>query len=143
MKVRLKVVRENLTSIWPGSAYCEGRQIAGPIRYEVGKWVEAPPGSLGIFLFEVETAQLDRFLEAWADRARAFECEAQWVRSVRIVINPGCRSVIQLSRRELLALKTQSAALLGGRRFHPPPSGAGYTTLVADRIRLVRELKRA
>jgi len=138
--MKVKVLRRDLMSISPARAYCEGRKIAGPLQYQVGKWIKALPGSIGILLFEVDDAHLGEFLERWGDDIRAFECEATGLRPVLVVISPTCSSAVKLSAEDAAALKSQSGSLLSGAAFYPAPNGRGYRTIAADRIRLIREL---
>jgi len=138
--MKVKVLRRDLMSISPARAYCEGRKIAGPLQYEVGKWIEALPGSIGILLFEVDDAHLREFLERWGDDVRVFECEAAGVRPVLVVISPTCSRAVNLSAEDAAALKSQSRSLLSSVAFYPPLNGTGYRTIAADRVRLIREL---
>jgi len=140
MGTRIKLLSRDLTSYCPARAYCEDRKIAGPLRYEPGKWVESLPGSLGIFLFEVDEAHLKEFLKRWRYRTRVFECEAERVRPILVVLAPNCSPRINLSRGDLMALRRQSASLLAAEAFQPAPRGVGYRTVAAQRIRLIREL---
>jgi len=140
MKVKIKLVTSDLTSWCPARAYCGDRKIAGRLRYEPGKWVHALPGSLGIFLFEVDEGHLQEFVKRWRYRARVFECEAERVRPILIVLAPNCCPRIKVSPADLMALRRQSGTLLAGEAFQPAPRGVGYRTVVADRIRLIREL---
>jgi len=140
MAVKIKLVTRDLTSWCPARAYCGDRRIAGRLRYEPGKWVDALPGSLGIFLFEVDETYLEEFITRWRYRARLFECDAEGVRPILIVLAPNCSPRINLSPADMMALRRQSGSLLAADAFQPAPRGVGYRTLVADRIRLIREL---
>jgi len=140
--MNVKIVTPSLRSISAAAARCDERQIAGSVQYAVGKWVEAIPGSLGLFFFEVDDRYLNNFLGCWARYARAFECDVEGARPISVVINPGYTCVLQLSSEELTALKGQSPLLLSGARFHPAPRGVGYRTMAAQRIKLVRGIRR-
>jgi len=139
--MRIKIVTPELRSLCPATAYCEGRQVAGLLQYAVGRWTEALPNSLGIFFFEVDEAELEVFLAMWGDSARAFECEAEGVRPIGVVIDPGYELELLLPA-ELAALQSQWPALRADQRFMPAPRGTGYRTMAARRLRLVRELKK-
>jgi len=138
--MNVKVVTPELRSICPAIAHCEGRQIAGPLQYAVGRWTEALPNSLGLFFFEVEETSMEGFLATWGKGSRVFECEAQGVRPIGLVINPG-HVLDALLPKELAALHSQWPALCGDERFQRAPRGIGYRTMTARRLRLVRELK--
>jgi len=140
MAIKIKLLSRDLTSYCPARAYCGNRRIAGRLRYEPGKWVDALPDSLGIFLFEVDEAHLEEFITRWRYRARLFECDAEGVRPILIALAPNCCPRINLSPADLVALRRQLATLLAAEAFQPAPRGVGYRTVAAHRIRLIREL---
>jgi len=140
----IKVTTQNLRSVCPALASCEGRRISGSIQYVIGEWVEKIPNSMGIFIYETEDPKLIWTLSS--HECRFFECEAEGLREPEVMLDPLRSRVIDVSREELgvlLGLSKPDALFFMDRwEFkNVLPIDDRYRILVASRIKLVRELK--
>jgi len=140
----LKVTSQDLQSISPALANCEGQRVSGFIQYRIGEWVEKIPNSMGIFLYETKNPKL--IWSIWGDYYRFFECEAEGLRKAELMLVPIQSEVVEVSREELEVLLGLSEPSLlffhYTRKFVKIlPVDDEFKILVASKIKLIRELE--
>jgi len=131
----VKVTSSGLLSATPAIAYYLGKMIAGHIQYEPGKWMQALPGSKGIFIYEILCPEDMRNIIV-PPGGRIWECEARQVRPVKIILGG-----VYLRIPEIVYKALMNDEVVGYRELaiYADPR-LERIVRVASEIRLVKEL---